>query len=152
MARACEQVVLKFTAHFDAGNYAQMEPLFATNSVWKRQDGDIYGLAHFREWSKGRTASIFVRHVLSNLRTTVSDAGKATVDSYVTVYQHDFSGEPVLPTPLTGPALKGRARGCHPGGRGDHKRRRRGARAAGRQGARHAAVGAECMAPDQARR
>ena len=108
MARACEQVILKFTAYFDAGEYSKMEHLFATKGVWKRQDGDINGLEHFKDWSRGRTSSIFVRHVLSNLITTVVDPGRVLVESYVTVYRQDFVGAPVVPAGMNGPALLGR--------------------------------------------
>ncbi len=103
--QACERVVTDFSAHFDAGESEAMERLFAADGVWRRADGDITGRAQLRDFMNRRRAGIFVRHVLSNLRTTLIDKTHAVVDSYVTVYRFDFEGQPVLPALLDGPDL-----------------------------------------------
>ena len=105
--RACESVVIRFCGHFDRGDSAGMERLFSTNGVWKRADGDLHGIEQLSEFMRRRKAGTFVRHVLTNLRTTVVDADNASVHSYVTVYRHDFAELPTLPAPLTGPDLVG---------------------------------------------
>lgn len=109
-AWACEQTVLRFSAHFDAGKFAQMMSYFADDGIWKRADGDIHGIDALRAWCARRAPGVFVRHVLSNLRTTMRDADNAVVESYVTVYRRDFDAAPVLPAPMQGPALVGRYR------------------------------------------
>ena len=87
-----------------------MERLFASDGIWKRADGEVRGVAQLRTFMASRPQGIVIRHVLSNLRTTLLDDERAVVDSYVTVYRYDFSDVPSLPAPLVGPDLVGRYR------------------------------------------
>jgi hypothetical protein len=106
---ACEQVVLTFSACFDNSDGAGMLELFADDGLWKRQDGDIHGVDELRAFMERRPAGIRVRHVLSNLRTTLPSDTEARVDSYVTVYRaenHHAAG----PASFDGPELVGRYR------------------------------------------
>jgi hypothetical protein len=104
-----EDVVICFTACFDAHDVEGMARLLADTGVWKRPDGDITGIAELRSFMSRRSSRVFTRHVISNLRTTFEDEC-AVVDSYVTVYRHDFADQPVLPAPLDGPDVVGRYR------------------------------------------
>lgn len=104
-----EEVVIRFTAAFDSHDIDGMVRFFADGGVWKRPDGDITGVAELRAFMNRRSRGVFTRHVISNLRTRV-DNDRAVVDSYVTVYRHDFPGEPVLPIPNTSPDVVGRYR------------------------------------------
>ncbi|MEO7242220.1 MAG: nuclear transport factor 2 family protein [Variovorax sp.] len=108
-AFACQDAVLRFTAHFDNGEYREMEIFFAPHGIWKRPDGDIVGIAAMRERMAALKNDWVMRHVITNLRTSVIDADHAHVDSYFTVYMHVFGSEPVTrPAPLSGPASVGR--------------------------------------------
>jgi limonene-1,2-epoxide hydrolase len=104
-----EDAVSRFTACVDARDIEGMAQWFADDGVWKRPDGDIVGIAGLRAFMNRRSPGVFTRHVISNVRTTVED-GSAVVDSYVTVYRHDFAGLPVLPAPLDAPDVVGRYR------------------------------------------
>jgi hypothetical protein len=104
---ACERVVVRFSAHFDAGEVAAMLKLFARDGVWKRADGDIHGVEQRRAFMERRPPGIFARHVLSNFRTAIVDADHAVVDCYIVVYRYDFADQPVLPAPLESPDLMG---------------------------------------------
>ena len=104
-----EDVVIRFTACFDAHDIEGMAQLFAETGVWKRPDGDIVGIAGLRAFMSRRSPRVLTRHVISNMRTTVEKAS-VVVDSYVTVYRHDFADQPALPAPLDGPDVVGRYR------------------------------------------
>ena len=104
-----EEAVIRFTACFDAHDIDGMVPLFADTGVWNRPDGDIVGIAGLRAFMSRRAPGVFTRHVISNMRTTIENS-RAVVDSYVTVYRHDFADQPVLPAPLNGPHVVGRYR------------------------------------------
>ena len=108
--RLCENAIIDFTAAFDLGDFDGMSRVFAADGVWKRQDGDVVGMSQLRNLMSARASGLLVRHVLSNVRTTFSSATDAVVDSYLTVYRHDFPGEPGRPAPLGGPNLVGRYR------------------------------------------
>jgi hypothetical protein len=105
-----EDVVIRFTACFDVRDIDGMAELFADNGVWKRPDGDIAGIAELRAFMSRRLPGIFVRHVISNMRSTFVDDNSIVIDSYVTVYRHDFVDQPALPAPLNGPDVVGRYR------------------------------------------
>ena len=109
-ARHCEHTVVAFTAAFDVGDFNRMARLFAEDGVWKRQDGDVVGMSQLQQLMRSRPAGLFVRHILSNMRTTFLSATDAVVESYVTVYRHDFPGSVLQPAPLNGPNLVGRYR------------------------------------------
>ena len=108
--RYCERAVMDFTAAFDVNDVEGMARVFAEDGVWKRQDGNIAGIAQLRQMMARRPPGQFVRHVLSNVRTTFVSATQAIIESYVTVYRHDFAGEPQPPSPNTMPNLLGRYR------------------------------------------
>jgi hypothetical protein len=104
-----EDVVIRFTACFDAHDIEGMAQLLADTGVWKRPDGDITGIAELRAFMSRRSSRVFTRHVISNIRATFENES-AVVDSYVTVYRHDFADQPALPAPLDGPDVVGRYR------------------------------------------
>ena len=108
--RRCEQTVVEFTVAFDLGDFDSMARLFADDGVWKRQDGDVVGMSQLQQLMSSRPAGLLVRHVLTNMQTTFQSAADAVVESYVTVYRHDFPAEPRRPAPLNGPNLVGRYR------------------------------------------
>lgn len=105
----CQDTVLRFTAHFDAGEYLEMETFFAPDGVWKRPDGNIVGTEALRQRMAALPGNWMMRHVITNLRTRIVDADHAHVDSYFTVYMHVFGAEAVTrPAPLAGPLSVGR--------------------------------------------
>lgn len=103
----CQDAVVRFTCHFDAGEYEAMEAYFARDGVWRRTDGDVLGLEQLRAFLARRGAHVLARHVLSNMRTTVHAADRATVDSYVTAYRATATDRPAR---LGLPLLVGRYR------------------------------------------
>ena len=108
--RRCEHAVVEFTAAFDLGDFDRMVQLFAEDGVWKRQDGDVVGMSQLQQLMRSRPAGLLVRHALTNMQTTFLSSVDAVVESYVTVYRHDFPAEPRRPAPLNGPNLVGRYR------------------------------------------
>ena len=108
--RLCERAILDFTAAFDLNDVEGMAKIFAEDGVWKRQDGNIVGVAQLREMMRKRQAGLFVRHILTNIRASFVSKTHAVVESYVTVYRHDFPGEPRRPSPNAAPNLMGRYR------------------------------------------
>lgn len=106
---ACQDVVIRFTSHFDAQEYGAMEQYFAPDGVWKRGDGDLTGIAGLREGLLRRSPHILVRHLLSNLRTQLLTPDDAVVDAYFVAYREHRSGlNTAVPAPLTQPVLIGR--------------------------------------------
>jgi hypothetical protein len=108
--RACEDVVLSFSACFDSGDTDRLLSLFAPDGVWKRDDREINGASELRAFMDARSSSVFVRHALTNLRTTIINQDNAIVESYVAVYRHVFDGPVTLPAPLEGPEVFARYR------------------------------------------
>ena len=105
--RACEEVVVRFTAHFDAREHEQMEQYFATDGVWSRRDGDIRGIEQLRASMAKRASNNVVRHVISNLRSQLLSADRAVVDCYVTVFRHVFADGEKSPAPMGLPFVMG---------------------------------------------
>ena len=103
---ACQQAVLRFTASFDAGDLNGMLAEFASDGVWHRQDGVVRGRGELQALMQARSPTLFVRHVVTNLRVTGKSAGAAECVSYVTVYRDDEAGSG--PAPLRAPSLLGR--------------------------------------------
>lgn len=102
---ACERVILRFTAAFDANDLEGMLTEFAPDGVWCRQNGVIHGHDGLRAMMAVRPPGLLVRHVITNLRVEAMAPGSARCASYVTVYRHDNGGEP--PAPLVRPSLVG---------------------------------------------
>jgi hypothetical protein len=103
----CQQVVLRFTAHFDAGEHEQMEQYFAPDAVWYQALGPIRGRGELRQRLASLPGDLVMRHVLTNLRTTLTGPDEAVVDSYFTVYLQRRDGESA-PVATDGPRNIGR--------------------------------------------
>lgn len=109
IAYACEQVLYRFTAHFDAGEFREMEDYFAPEGVWKRHEGDIVGIAALRERMAARKPDRLMRHLITNPRVTILADDHVRIDSYVTLYMHVFgSDRPAGTMPLNGAIVVGR--------------------------------------------
>ncbi len=106
----CQEAVVRFTCHFDAGEYAAMEAYFARGGVWRRTEGDVIGLDQLRAFLARRGTRVLARHLLSNMRTSLHTADSATVDSYVTAYRATVPEGHGGPVPLGPPFLVGRYR------------------------------------------
>lgn len=107
--RDCEQCVIRFTSHFDAGEFAAMESHFARSGAWLRSDGVIRGIEELRAFLAQRGSRYFTRHILANIRVTPLGEGRASADSYVTAYRV-AAGEAKVPYPLGHPFMVGRYR------------------------------------------
>lgn len=102
---ACERVVLRFTAAFDASDLGGMLAEFAPHGIWQRQEGTVRGHDGLRALMAARPPGLLVRHVITNMRVASAGPGSAMCTSYVTVYRHDHGG--AKPAPLGPPALVG---------------------------------------------
>lgn len=100
-ARDC---IVRFTCHFDAHEYVEMEQFFSPTGIWKRAEGDWVGLEGLRAGAALRARSIYVRHVLTNMRVDLVNDHECLVHSYFQVFK-----KPVRPNEgsLTTPALIG---------------------------------------------
>lgn len=104
----CQQVVLRFTAHFDAGEYDQMEAYFAPDAVWHQALGPIRGRDELRHRMASFPKDLVMRHVLTNTRTTLTGTDVAVVDSYFTVYLAKQADDHATPVATDGPRNIGR--------------------------------------------
>jgi len=103
---ACVDTVVRFTWHFDDGDADAAVGLFAPDGLWQRNDGDVVGHQGLRRLLASR-GDVLARHVLSNQRVDLSDAGGVRVESYVTAYR---ATGPSRPARLEQPLLVGRYR------------------------------------------
>jgi hypothetical protein len=103
-----QQVILRFVAHLDAGEHECMERFFAPDAVWYQAQGPIRGRAELRERLASLPHDQIVRHVLTNLRTTMISRDEALVESYFTVYLQRRSGDAAAPVATQGPRHIGR--------------------------------------------
>jgi len=83
----CQDVVVRFTTHFDLGEHEQMLALFAPEGVWHRREGEIHGRNALREFLLARGDRWVTRHLLTNVHTVHLDGTCARVHSYVTAYR-----------------------------------------------------------------
>lgn len=105
---ACERTVLRFTAAFDDNDLVAMLAEFAPDGAWRRPDGSVVeGHDGVRALMAARSPTVSFRHIVTNLRVGLVNAGRATCASYVTVYLHDGACDG-RPAPLEGPVLVGR--------------------------------------------
>jgi len=106
----CQQAVLRFTAHSDAGEHRQMEQYSAPEGFWHQALGLIHGLDELRERLDSLPPDQLMRHVLTNLRTTITGRDEAVVDSYFVVYLEGRSENGDAPVLTNGPRTVGRYR------------------------------------------
>lgn len=103
VAYECEDTVLRFLAHFDAGRFEQMKSLFDVTGQWRRPTVTIIGHKGIDDHLTSRAPSRVLRHMVTNLRTTVLSPTHARVDSYFVLYTSEFGvaeQQPIAPTAI----------------------------------------------------
>lgn len=103
VAYECEDTVLRFLAHFDAGRFEQMKSLFDVTGQWRRPTVTISGHKGIDDQFASRTPGRLLRHMVTNLRTTVLSPTHARVDSYFVLYTGEAgtaAQHPITPTAI----------------------------------------------------
>ncbi len=106
----CQEVVLRFMALFDAGDFKAMEQHIVPGLVWQRPDASVNGIEQFREIMPKRDPKMLVRHVITNQLSSKIGTDRVVVTSYFTVYRQVLAEAGKLPGALSGPASVGRYR------------------------------------------
>jgi len=69
---------------------------------------DIVGREHLLHWYLNRDPKATVRHVLTNMRTTLIDSGSVLVQSYVTLFFHALISSSNAAPPAAKVSMMGR--------------------------------------------
>lgn len=110
-ALTCQDVVLRFMGLFDARAWEQMEQLVTPDVVWQRPDRIISGLEQLRETLHATPDNVRVRHIITNLRPTVTSASTLEIHSYFSVFRViGVTPDTQEPVPFDGPVSVGRYR------------------------------------------
>ena len=88
LTKECEDLILEVAWLTDHGPQMNIPNLFASNGTFSR-DGEVFmGTTSLEDMYKKRPASLFTRHVISNIRVKILSETDATVTSYATVFRH----------------------------------------------------------------
>lgn len=100
---ACKDLVIRFYRYLDLRDYANLDALMARDGVYVRPSGRslLAGPALLADFETG-SKTVTLVHLITNLIVDVSDQ-RATVQGYMTVFQHDNGAPRVLPLPLGSP-------------------------------------------------
>lgn len=91
IARECENLILDIAWLTDHGPHSQIPDLYATSGSFDK-DGEVtIGKVALEEMYKKRPASLFTRHILSNIRVKVLSETEAIATSYGTVFRYRSS-------------------------------------------------------------
>jgi hypothetical protein len=107
IARECEKLILDIAWLTDHGPHSQIADLYTTSGSFDK-DGEVTtGKAALEEMYKKRPASLFTRHVLSNIRIKVLSETEALATSYGTVfrYRSNDNSAPIPPVKISGPEI-----------------------------------------------
>lgn len=107
IAFLAQECVVHFTSLFDAGDYEGMERYFAPDGVWVRAEGTWQGVDQLRAGLQSRSRRLNVRHLLTNLRTTLTSDCECIVESNFLVFRWESDVGSVLGG-MRKPALLGR--------------------------------------------
>jgi SnoaL-like domain len=103
--KECENVILEIAWLTDHGPHLQIVDHFTIDGSFSR-DGEIHvGKAALEDMYKKRPASLFTRHILSNIRVKMLSDTEAVATSYAMVFRFRSAegGAPVPPVDLTKP-------------------------------------------------
>ena len=105
LAKECEGLILQVAWLTDHGPHNQIVDLYTLNGSFSR-DGEVYaGRAALAEMYKKRPASLFTRHILSNIQIKIISETDAISTSYATVfrYRSDDGSPPIPPVNSSSP-------------------------------------------------
>jgi hypothetical protein len=100
----CQAVFLHFMQLLDLGKVEEAIALLAPRIVWHRQGEELMGHEAIRVAIGRRPPNRLIRHFLSNVVVTVSDAIHARSKAYYLVYANDGEN---LPRAVRGPERAG---------------------------------------------
>jgi hypothetical protein len=87
----------------DQSDYGRCLDCFTDDAIWFRLGKPYEGRAEISAVLEARPALLMVRHLLSNLFTTLGEDGDAVTHAYVSVHTHRFEDELRLPAPIRQP-------------------------------------------------
>jgi len=98
LAKECEDLILEIAWLTDHGPHNQIVDLYTLNGSFSK-DGEVYaGKTALAEMYKKRPASLFTRHILSNIQIKITSETDAIATSYVTVFRYRSNdGSPPIP-------------------------------------------------------
>ncbi len=110
-ALTCQDVVLRFMGCFDARDWEQMMQCVTPDVVWQRPDRKISGLEQLRQTLHASPDNVRVRHIITNLRPSVTSATSLEIHSYFSVFRViGIAPDSNEPAPCEGPVSVGRYR------------------------------------------
>jgi len=105
LVKECNDLILELAWLTDHGPHSQIVDLYTSSGSFSR-DGELtVGRAALEDMYKKRPASLFTRHVLSNIRVKILSETEASATSYATVfrYRSEDGSSPTPPVNISGP-------------------------------------------------
>lgn len=105
LIKECEELILNVAWLTDHGPHTQIIDFYTSNGSFNR-DGEVYvGRSSLEEMYKKRPASLFTRHVISNIQVKILSENDASATSYATVFRFRSKdgNPPVPPVKTSGP-------------------------------------------------
>jgi hypothetical protein len=96
------QTVARFFRALDERDYAVLARLLAEDGVWARQGAELRTEGDILAAMAGRSPTMRIHHLLTNLHTEPAGEDEAEVTGYMLVIRHDDGAPPRGPAPLHG--------------------------------------------------
>ena len=100
LAKECEDLIQDIAWLTDHGPHSQIVDLYTSSGSFSK-DGEVTaGRASLEEMYKKRPASLYTRHLLSNIRVKILSETDAIATSYATVFRYHSDDGSVSISPL----------------------------------------------------
>ncbi|MBC7802554.1 MAG: nuclear transport factor 2 family protein [Candidatus Parcubacteria bacterium] len=97
------QITHRFYYYLEERRYKDLVSLMRADGVWHRQGKALKGHAQVLEALEQRTATMLIRHVVTNAFLDTESDSEATLIAYMTVYRHDDGSARKPPVAIDGP-------------------------------------------------
>jgi len=102
---ACQQTVVRLYYALDRSDYTAASMCFTPNGSWERGGVPLRGQQQILDSLRGRPATLFARHYVSNFVILEHRETTAKAAFSLTVYRSDKGEPPTLPVAGTTPAM-----------------------------------------------
>lgn len=103
--RECTRVIHELFYALDERRYDALAYAFCPDGVWRRKGDALQGRQRILQAMNERSATVRVRHVITNVLVTVRTAEGADFVLYLTAYMHDDGTLDPRPVVISSPAM-----------------------------------------------
>ena len=98
--RECRETIVRMGHHLDSGRFERFADYLTADAEWRRRGQPLNGREAILAQLRKRSATLILRHVLTNFVVDVQDRNHAHCQAYMLGFRYDSGEKAAIPPPF----------------------------------------------------